>query len=120
MYLENGRQRLFCLAIIAGLVAVVAVVIGWIVTSLSDANIKGLAKWLDENLDDIGTWLLAAVPAVATYLFGRRGGRKAGKTEAYNSAIATVIGSEAGAGVAKTLKQEALAHNLTVTVGRDD
>jgi hypothetical protein len=116
MQLDSPRQQLTCLGIVLAFLAVLLVVIGWIVTSLSDQNAAALGGWLNDNTNSIGTALYAVVPAVATYLFGRRVGRKAGKTEAYNSAIATVIG-KTGDEAAKTLHEEASAHNLRVTVG---
>jgi hypothetical protein len=118
MGLESARQRLIALAIALTFLALVAFVAGWIVTSLSDANVKSLGTWLDTNGGSIRTGAVAAIPAVATYMFGRRGGRKAGKTEAYNSAIATVEGKPDTATAAETLRQEARGHNLNVTVRR--
>jgi hypothetical protein len=53
---------------------------------------------------------------VTTYLFGRRSGRTVGKTEAYNSAIATVANKPDTASAAEQLRQEARAHDLAVKV----
>ena len=75
---------------------------------------EGLANWFDENIESIGAGLLAVVPSIATYLFGRRAGRKVGKTEAYNSAIATVSDKADPTAAAEQLRQEARAHDLPV------
>jgi len=70
---------------------------------------------LDERSTAIWAFLLGAVPSIATYLFGRRAGRKSGKTEAYNSAIATARAKDSGDETAEVLRQEAEAHGLRVT-----
>src|SRR4051794_6279934 len=96
MGLNSGGQRVTALAVVLSFLAVLALVAGWIVTSLSETNVIALGNWLGDNMDSIVRGVLACAPAVATYLFGRRAGRKVGKTEAYASAIATAEGKPTG------------------------
>jgi hypothetical protein len=114
MGLDSGGQRLVALAIVLTFLTALAVVAAWILTSLSDAHIAALGDWLEANIGTIVTGALALAPAVATYLFGRRAGRKVGKTEAYASAIATAEGEASGPQVANTLRAEARNHNLKI------
>jgi hypothetical protein len=112
--LQTPAQKLWALGIVLAFLAVLALAVSAVLTSLGDDNMKGLGNWLDDNIDSIGTGLLAVVPSVATYLFGRRAGRKVGKTEAYNSAIATVSDKSDPTAAAEQLRQEARAHDLPV------
>lgn len=82
---ENGWQRLIVVVALIGLLAVLADA----VAALGDENAKSLGHWVDGHWLEIGKTVGAALPAVATYLFGRRAGRKVAKTEAYSSAIGT-------------------------------
>ena len=115
MGLETPTQRLWAFGISLAFLAVVILAGTAVLTSLSDQNIDSFANWLEDNLDAIGVGLLAVVPSITTYLFGRRAGRKGGKTEAYNSAIATVSGAADPNAAADTLRKEARAHDLRVT-----
>jgi divalent metal cation (Fe/Co/Zn/Cd) transporter len=115
MGLETPTQKLWAFGISLAFLAVLVLAGAAVLTSLSDDNIDSFANWLEDNLDAIGAGLLAVVPSITTYLFGRRAGRKVGKTEAYNSAIATVAGRTDADAAAETLRQEARAHDLRVT-----
>jgi hypothetical protein len=112
--LQTPAQKLWALGIVLAFLAVLALAVSAVLTSLSDDNMKDLGNWLDDNIESIGAGLLAVIPSVATYLFGRGAGRKVGKTEAYNSAIATVSDSTDPTVAAHQLRQEARAHNLEV------
>jgi hypothetical protein len=96
--------------------AVVALAFAAVLSSLGDKNMETFGSWLNDNLQEIGVGVLAVIPSVTTYLFGRRSGRTVGKTEAYNSAIATVANKPDTASAAEQLRQEARAHDLAVKV----
>jgi len=113
--LETPWQRVAAFGIGCGLASVVVLVFGGAFVSLSDDNAAAFGRWLEANLDTIVAGLVGAVPAVATYLFGRRAGRKVGKTEAFSSAIATASGQPTGEAAAAELRQEAKGHKIQVT-----
>lgn len=115
MGLETPRQRIAVLAIVLAFVAVVLLTMAWAFVSLSDANQTTLGHWIDEHSAAIWGFIPGAVAAVATYLFGRRAGRRSGKTEAYNSAIATVREKTSFTDAADALRAEAEGHGLNVT-----
>jgi hypothetical protein len=115
MNLETAWQRIAVLGICFGLVAVIFLVLGGAFMSLSDANAAALGGWLEANLDTVVAGLVGLVPAIATYLFGRRAGWKVGKTEVFNSAIATASGQPTGEAAAEELRAEADAHRIRVT-----
>jgi hypothetical protein len=91
--------------------SVLAVLINAVFT-LGDDNIKSLGHWIDGNWAGISKTATGIVTAVATYLFGRRAGRRVAKTEAYSSAIGTAEGLPTGADVAVALRKQAKDHNL--------
>lgn len=117
MNLETPTQRIIVLGIVLGFFAVIALALGWVLSSLSDTNTASLGHWLDKHSAAAWGFLVGAVPSIATYLFGRRAGRKAGKTEAYSSAISTVKAAQQPQEAADLLSKEAEDHGLRLTVG---
>jgi hypothetical protein len=83
--------------------------------SLSDANQTAFGHWLDRHSAAIWGFVPGAVVAVATYLFGRGAGQKIGKTEAYNSSIATVRDKPDSEAAVTALRDEAEGHGIKVT-----
>jgi hypothetical protein len=116
MGLQSATQRVIVFGISLTFLAVLAIVFGAIMTSLSDQNMTDLGHWIDGHLSAITGFLIGAVPSVATFLFGRRAGRKAGKTEAYTSAVATAEGKASGDAAAEILRQEAKGHGLHLDI----
>jgi hypothetical protein len=114
MNLETPRQRIIVLGLLLGLAAVVVLASAAVVVSLSEANVGYLGAWIDRRGGTIWTAGTGVAAAVATFLFGRRSGRKSGKTEAYNSAIATARSKTTGDEAADVLRAEARSHGLNV------
>ena len=111
----EGWQKVAVLGIVLGFIAVVAVAFAFALDAVSEANQTKLGEWFDGNDEKFWAFLIGAAPAVATYLFGRRAGRKVAKTEAYSSAIGTAEAQKTGTDVAKALRKEAIDHGLKVT-----
>jgi hypothetical protein len=116
MNLETPTQRIIVLGILLGFLAVLAIALSWVLSSLSDANMSSLGHWLNQHSAAAWGFLIGAVPSIATYLFGRRAGRKAGKTEAYSSAITAVKAAQQPREAAELLSKEAEDHGLRVSV----
>jgi uncharacterized membrane protein len=114
MGVETPRQRIWVLGIILGFLAIIALAFAGAFVSLSDENQEMLGHWFDKHAATIWGFVPGAVASVATYLFGRRAGRKVGKTEAYNSAIATATEKPSGNATAAALRTEAQSHGLQV------
>jgi hypothetical protein len=115
MNLETGWQRVAVLALSLAFVAVLVNAAAVVLESLNDEHREAVGQWARDHWDSFKTFLLAAVPAVATYLFGRRAGRKSGKTESYSTAITTVENTDDPAAAAQTLRTQAKDHGLRVT-----
>jgi hypothetical protein len=112
----SGWQKVSVLGIILGFIAVAALALALALVSVSDANQESVGEWFDGNDEKFWAFLVGAAPAVATYLFGRRAGRKVAKTEAYSSAITAAAGQTTGDAAADALRKEAKDHGLTITV----
>lgn len=115
MNLETPMQRIVVFALSLAFLAVLAIVFGSVVASLSDANQQSFGNWFQDHWSSIWKVGVGVLPAIITYLFGRRAGQKVGKTEAYNSAIATAEDKQTGDAAARVLRREAKGHGLRVT-----
>lgn len=111
MNLETATQRIVVLAVSLAFLAVLATVFGTIVTSLDETNQSNLGHWFEHHWGAIWKTAAALLPAVITYLFGRGAGRKVGKTEGFNHAIATAEGTP----TANVLRREAQSIGLRVS-----
>lgn len=113
--LETPNQRIAVLGLVLAFLSVGLLVVGWWFAPLSDANAESFGFWLDGHSTAIWAFIAGAVPSLGTFLLGRRAGRKAGKTDAYNSAIATTLQKSTGDAAAHVLRNEAKAHGLKVS-----
>jgi hypothetical protein len=111
MNLETPAQRIAVYAISIAFLATLVIVFGAVVSSLSDTNQTRLGDWLGTHWSTIWKTGIALLPAVIAFLFGRSSGRKSGKTEAFNHAIATAHGTP----TADTLRREAKSAGVAVT-----
>jgi hypothetical protein len=111
----SGWQKVAVLGIVLGFTAFTALSFALALASISDTNQEALGHWFDRNDEKFWAFLVGAAPAVATYLFGRRAGRKVAKTEAYSSAISTAEGERTGDEAAEALRKQAADHGLKVT-----
>jgi peptidoglycan/LPS O-acetylase OafA/YrhL len=114
MELEGGWQRVAVLGIVLAFIAVLAIAFAISLGYISDANQTSMGEWFDRNDEKFWAFLVGAAPAVATYLLGRRAGRKVGKTEAYSSAIGTAESQPTGDDAATALRKQAQDHGLNV------
>jgi len=92
---HRDRELVATLGIACGLLAVVAVMTGLVLISLSDGNVASLGHWVDRHGSDIWKAVTAAAAAAATFLFGHRRGRTMGRSDAEieNAAAARGLGS---------------------------
>lgn len=114
MNLETPGQRITVLALSLAFVGLLAVCAAWVLVSIGEENARDFAEWVDSHLTTITAFFAGTLPAIATYLFGRRAGRKVGKTEAFNSAIATAEEKSSGDAAASALRSEAKSHGIRV------
>ena len=79
---ERDWERVATIGIVCGLLAVVGVIAGVVLVSLSDNNMTSLGEWVDANGSDIWRAVAGAAAAAATFLFGHRRGRTMGRSDA--------------------------------------
>ena len=115
MRLRTPWQRIAVLGAWLTFLAVLAIAAAWMVSSLSEANQKLLGEWFDSHSAAIWGFLIGAVPAVATYLFGQKSGQATAKTEAFNSSVAAARGLATGDDAADQIGKVAATHGVAVT-----
>jgi hypothetical protein len=113
MKLSTPWQRVATLGAVLAALAVGAIAIAWIVSSLGAANQGTLGHWLDQRSAAIWGFLIGAVPSIATYFFGSSKGKSSGKLEAFTSSVSTVRASGNPA-LADQLVSEAAGHGVSV------
>ena len=112
--LETPWQRIAVLGAWLAFLAILAIAAAWTVSSLSEANAKALGDWIDVHSAGIWGFVIGAIPAVATYLFGQKSGKSSGKTEAFNSAVAAAKGLKSGDEAAQAVTDLAAGHGIRV------